>query len=352
MTPEIALSCDALDIGAPTRCAGLTVFPLLHRQHDTLPAPAYLVLDEALAAGSARATEISEPGSVPELRFSNQAVQPVLLLDGAELTGCKQNRILNLTILAPAATEIRIPVSCVERGRWFRQSAQFSSAGRTMYAGLRARKMAQVSKSLREQGRADTNQTAIWDSNARKAGRMGSSSQTMAMSGVFEHNGDRVQAIVQKFSPQPGQVGAAFALHGRLAGVEWFDSPATLQKSLGAIVSGYALDAIDRGHQEDWVGGSLETPLHRRHALDPADAGEEPSLAEVRAMLARIAQSEPERAPAIGLGENIRIDEPGLIGAALLEGGRVVHLCAFHHAGEPSRRARPRRPGYPDADPV
>jgi hypothetical protein len=40
------------------------------------------------------------------------------LLDGEELIGAKQNRALNLTILAPAKQVIVIPVSCVEAGRW------------------------------------------------------------------------------------------------------------------------------------------------------------------------------------------------------------------------------------------
>ena len=44
-------------------------------------------------------TEIDESGSVPELKVSNEAVQSALLLDGEELIGAKQNRVLNTTIL-------------------------------------------------------------------------------------------------------------------------------------------------------------------------------------------------------------------------------------------------------------
>jgi hypothetical protein len=38
--------------------------------------------------------------------------------DGEQLVGAKQNRILNMTVLVAAETEVTIPVSCVERGRW------------------------------------------------------------------------------------------------------------------------------------------------------------------------------------------------------------------------------------------
>ncbi len=54
----------------------------------------YLTLDEALAAKTATVTEVSESGSVPELYFQNEGDLPVLLLDGEELVGAKQNRVL------------------------------------------------------------------------------------------------------------------------------------------------------------------------------------------------------------------------------------------------------------------
>ena len=64
--------------------------------------PGYLLLDEAVRQGLARVTEVSAAGSVPELKLVNDADRPVLLLDGEELVGAKQNRIVNLSILVPA----------------------------------------------------------------------------------------------------------------------------------------------------------------------------------------------------------------------------------------------------------
>jgi hypothetical protein len=42
---------------------------------------------------------VSEGGSVPNLRVINKTPHHVLLFDGEELKGAKQNRILNTTIL-------------------------------------------------------------------------------------------------------------------------------------------------------------------------------------------------------------------------------------------------------------
>jgi len=55
---------------------------------------------------------------VPELKVISQSDRPILLLDGEELVGAKQNRVLNTTILLREKAETNIQVSCVEQGRW------------------------------------------------------------------------------------------------------------------------------------------------------------------------------------------------------------------------------------------
>ena len=44
--------------------------------------------------------EVSKEGDVPNLPFENHGNSKVLLVDGDELVGAKQNRIINLSILA------------------------------------------------------------------------------------------------------------------------------------------------------------------------------------------------------------------------------------------------------------
>ncbi len=106
---------DTLQIGTAFSYRNLTAHPLIS---PAVGEPSYLVFDEALKTGRFRIDEISATGSVPELKAFNGLPKPVLLLDGEELIGAKQNRVLNLTILVPANTELTIPVSCVEAGRW------------------------------------------------------------------------------------------------------------------------------------------------------------------------------------------------------------------------------------------
>lgn len=86
-TLEFRINLD-FALGTPVQFENLTMHPLLAEDGGD---PDYLTLDEALDSGTARVTEVSEAGSVPELRFDNGGDRRVLLLDGEELVGEKQN---------------------------------------------------------------------------------------------------------------------------------------------------------------------------------------------------------------------------------------------------------------------
>lgn len=115
----------ALEVGPATTFGKLTLFPLLSPESRV---PDYLTLEEALEQGCSEVTEVSPAGTVSELLFTNHGDRSVLLLDGEALVGAKQDRVLNLSILAPARKTIRIPVSCVEAGRWSARSQAFKTA--------------------------------------------------------------------------------------------------------------------------------------------------------------------------------------------------------------------------------
>ena len=91
-----------------------------------------------------------------------------MLLDGEELVGVKQNRVLNTTVLVAARSQLTIPVSCVEQGRWQRRGERFAPGNASLYASLRARKAAWVSESL---GRAAATEATSTSSGPRSGPR-------------------------------------------------------------------------------------------------------------------------------------------------------------------------------------
>ena len=295
---------DGITLSAPQCWANLVMFPLLA---DGEEAADYLVLDEALQRQTARVTEISEGGSVPELAFENDNDLAVLLLDGEELVGARQNRVLNSTVLVGGKRKLVIPVSCVEHGRWRYNSAEFAAADRTLFAKARAKKMQRVSESLRVSGQHRSDQGEVWDDIARKSAAFHTRSDTAAMGDVFEQERPRLDAFVEALKPVSMQRGALFAIDGQLVGLELFDSPQTFAHYLPKLVRSYAMDAVE-----------TRTP----QKIPPAEVA-------AQAFLRETARSAVEVFAAVGEGEDLRLDGATLVGSALVHAGRVVHLAAF-----------------------
>lgn len=104
----------------------------------------YLTLKEAMDENLIEITEVDDSGDVPELKVKNFADLPVLILDGEELVGAKQNRIVNTTMLLTEKFETLIPVSCVEQGRWSYTTKNFTDSNRLASYQLRNVKLASV----------------------------------------------------------------------------------------------------------------------------------------------------------------------------------------------------------------
>jgi len=271
----------------------------------------YVVLDDALARGWVTVSEVGEGGHVPELKVVNRGDVAVLLLDGEELVGAKQNRVLNLTILVPPQHTTIIPVSCVESGRWRHVSHQFGAASRTQFAEGRAAKMHQVAIALEAHGTRASDQQAVWSAIAEKSARLGAESDTAAMAAMYEKLDHSLEDFIAAFPPVDRQVGAVFLVNGRLAGLELFDAPSTWRKLSPKLVRSYALDAIDRKQARSGV-----TAHDGRFLIDA------------------IAASQSSVFSAVGEGEDVRLSGRDLIGAGLVARERAIHLSAFMTVSE------------------
>jgi hypothetical protein len=299
---------EAIRIGEPVSHGALTVVPLLAPLLGPLLAPGsaepdWLTLTEA--GDKVTIEEIDEGGSVPTLRLRNGADWPVLLLDGEELVGAKQNRVLNTTVLVAAQATVTIPVSCVEHGRWSYRSRGFVASEHSLYASLRARKVARVSESIRRGDGHTGNQAEIWEDLAAKATFLHASSATDAMNDVFMRFGGALRQAGESLAAQPGQVGALVYLCGRWLGLDALAAPGLFARAWPRLCSGYAADALGR---------------------EPR-VGLRPKPSSVLALLKSVTAVS---SPAVGLGAEHRFESKAVHGAALVVEGRVVHAMAFN----------------------
>jgi hypothetical protein len=287
----------------------LTIIGL--KSPDDADRPPYILLDEAIDQGALLIREVSADGSVADLQVTNAADRPVLIIDGEELVGAKQNRVLNLTVLVPACSTIQIPVSCVEAGRWAYESQAFRSAPHAQYARGRATRAAHVTESLRSSGERRSNQVDVWADLEEKASRLGTHSATGAMMAMYLDHAPQIEEYAQAFQAGTQQCGAVFAINGEVRGIDLFDHSHTLRMALPKLVRGYALDAID----------------------EPQHGAAEASAEAAADFLKRVGATEAMKVAALGIGADLRIESDDVAGGALSADGKLVHLFAFRRSG-------------------
>ncbi len=291
-----------VEVGEALHYRNLTVFPLfVVNGHE----PGYCLLSEAIEAGTAELTEVSDSGSVPELLLDNRGGLPILLPEGEVVTGAKQNRVLNITVLVAANARTVLPVSCVERGRWSHISRGFDA---THYAppNLRASKSASVRVNRRRTGRAQSNQGEVWERVAETLRASHSESVTESLIDGYAASRDRVQDYMARLELPERAAGVIVATAGGVAGMDLYDCPDTFRKLWPRIGEAYFFEAGLRGGE-----------------------GEPAPAEQARDFLVRFIESlEPGAAP-VGLGTEYTSGREDVVGSALWHDDRILHSCAF-----------------------
>jgi hypothetical protein len=306
---------STIQLGDAVVHRGIVIAPLFPRRQ---PRADYITLEEAIPLGF-RVTEVDAAGSVPELLARNPLDSNVLLYDGEELMGAKQNRILNLTVLLPGVSETRIPVSCVEEGRWAARSATFAAADHTAYPELRRRKAELLSADPLARGLA---QHGVWAEVSAKANRLQAAAPTRAQADIFTSRDDELRALRQAFPPVAGQSGTILALGRDTLTLDYVSQPHAFQLLYPKLLDGYLLDAVE--------------------CVD----GQAADRAALESFIERIEAAPRSRRRTVGLGDDVRLRAERVVGSGLEVDDELVQLSAFSSddSGEVQTRvARPSR---------
>jgi hypothetical protein len=298
----MSVTFPEIRVGDPIRHQRLAVFPLFAGpSHDV----DYDLSDEAINKGTVTVEEVSEAGSVPDLSVENKGDLPVLFLEGEELVGAKQNRILNTSVLIAAHTKSKIPVSCVEAGRWGYKSRQFGSGGTHSPSMLRHVLKASVSRSVRARRGHRSDQGEVWKEVARQQMALGAFSATSAMADTFETHRKPLEEFREKLNYVEGAVGAAVAVGGQVVAIDLFDKPTTCGRVWKRLLSGAVLDA-----------------------LEVKQAEKQAERADVERTWTSLSNLSWEPAEPIGEGEEYRAESPtGDHASALVFDGTLIHGC-------------------------
>ena len=193
--------------------------------------------------------------------------------------------ILNTSVLVAAHTKLKIPVSCVEQGRWGYKSRYFGSSGSHSPSKLRRALKSSVSRSVKEKRGHTSNQGAVWKEVASLNRAHGVDSDTAAMSDAFDTHQDRIASFREKLQYVDGAIGVAVAIGEKIVALDVFDKPSTCQKVWDRMLSGVVFDALEAG-----------------------EANQRPSIADVEQLLGAAGDLPWEQAEAVGEGNEYRAE--------------------------------------------
>lgn len=295
---------NEITLGEAQTYRNLAVFPLLAGDDG---GPEYMTLAAALKEGLLLVSEVSESGSVPEILITNKAPKPVLILDGEELRGAKQNRAANTTVLVPAGSEMKLNVSCTERGRWHYDSERFADSEVVMAHRVRRAKSASVSESFRMRHCARSDQGEVWDEIERLHETTRTMSPTRAMRDAFESHKATIEACLAAFTLVEGQHGFVFIANGAAMG----------------------LDFLSRGEAYGDVHKRLLGSYVMEMFSESGETNGAPDGTVARQFMERALSGAVETYPSSGLGEDVRIQGDRVCGSALVHEQACVHAALF-----------------------
>ena len=316
MDETVAKYLASLQMGIAVDVSGISIVPLLS---TTTAEVDYIGFKTALSEDTFAVEELNEGGVVGFLRVVNSGLRHVLLLDGEELSGAKQNRVLNTTILAAANSHLAIPASCTEQGRWSYMSSQFAESFSVAPPRIRRSNQSAMADSLRHTGVLCSNQSEVWSRVREISDEAGVHSSTAAMRDIFEERLPILDEIVGRSTASVDQVGLVATVNGSVLGMDVISRPEVYRLLHPKLARSYVLDAY----------------LKRRTESASHDASQIATGFIEAAM-----ETLESRHQSVGLGYDHRYTGETMVGSALTHDNHLIH-CAFFNVppGEPSARA-------------
>jgi len=304
MDKEIKKYLLSFEFGDLQHFKNMGVVPLLTSLNDT---PEYLTLKEALDKQLLIITEVSQEGSVPELKVMNKAEIPVLLLDGEELVGAKQNRVLNTSILLKEKSETIIPVTCTEQRRWAYTSKELSDSGTVMIPKLRVMKSRSVSDTLEDSQQFRSDQGTVWTGIDEISAEADAHSQTGAMKDIFEAKMIDLDEYLKAFTCVPHQRGLFTFIDEEVVGFDFISLESAYTLLHPKLAKSYAMEAL----------------------LQKEPRTDKPKTKKAKEFIDETMKCDEKKYESVGKGWDYRFEGERIVGSVLKLGKKAIHMAFF-----------------------
>lgn len=233
LTENLIPQFPGIHLGAPTMVGPLTVFPVW----TDAPVPRRRIPVQ-LPAG-ATLGELADGGQVDTLELINPTGGSFILIEGSLLKGGLQDRVLVHDMFITGRHPARLPVRCVEHGRWADRRAT-SVDGRR--APLRVQRVLRgVNRDPHER---PADQSRVWAEVRSYEGALGSSN-TGSLVDMYDLAHQQADRPIPIPDPLYGQRGVVVGIGGHPIVAEVFDHPRTFAEQWPGIAAGLLASVTD-----------------------------------------------------------------------------------------------------------
>lgn len=207
----------------------MTVVPILS---DTNTPFDILDLKEGLKMGLVKIEECDN-SNIEQVKLKNNSISPLILLDGEEIAGSLQNRIISQTMIIAPKSEIKIPVNCSEKGRNTYKS-EFHYSNYMANSNTRRKKVYNKNK-LR--------QNVVWSSIDDLEKDKNTCSKTNALRDSYEKNKYDIDSYLKHFKMENNQIGVICIVENKV-GIEIFNNHSLYEKYDEMLLRSYIIDSF------------------------------------------------------------------------------------------------------------
>ena len=264
----------------------------------------FLTLKKGIEMGLVSIKEM-EHEEVNTVICKNDAVVPLLLIDGDEIIGAKQNRIMNESLLIPSKSVRNIPVSCTEHGRWRFKDNEYVDFRASDYSlNFDTRRVKAMARNASRDYQSD-----VWNHIDKLESRHSFRSSTSALNDNYKHSKLTQDDYLNNLNIADGQNGVICFINGELKGIELFYNHSIYKEYHEKTLRSYIIEAIADGGDK---------------TID-----DELLIRVLNAEFNDISSSAFEEYETVGLGINVKLGNEDSYGSGLIFEDELIHMTYF-----------------------
>jgi hypothetical protein len=253
--------------------------------------------------------EVKETDVVSNLKFINKSKDTkILIIEGEVVKGGRQNRVINVTMILDEDSEVIVPTSCVEQGRWsggktFDADAYITP---TLYGNLSNSVNLTMSSSRGSAMMYNSDQSSLWGAADTFLCAAATHSDSNDFTKAYEANEEKINDYWNKLKSMFKDYAGIAAVIGKKLIFSIADSKEFFMPQFEKLLRSYILEALT---VENKIKLSVEEVA--KHLDDLLNAKNE-------------LFDSPNK-----IGKIIKFSASDIIGSAFMFNDRVVHLSVI-----------------------